>query len=424
MKLNLENHPCFNNKARHTHARVHLPVAPRCNIQCKFCNRKFDCMNESRPGVCSTILKPDQAMVYLKELMAGPRPISVVGIAGPGDPFANPEETMETLRQVRAEYPEMLLCVASNGLNVHPYVEEMAKLQVSHVTLTINAIDPNISKQIYSYIRYNKRTYTGIEAAQILLTNQYKSLKALKAAGITVKINTIVIPGINGNHVVELTKKLAEEGVDIQNIIPVYPVKGTPFEHIEAPSKEVMAELRSMTSEILPQMRHCARCRADAVGLIGEKLTIADLELLAKSACSSGGCAAPKPEPKRPYVAVGSLEGVLVNQHLGDADELLIYSEGTEGFKLKEVRKTPERGSGDKRWSDLGSLLKDCRSILVSGVGSNPSKILAEMGIKIDVMEGLIEDGLDAVFNNKPLRAPLRQNRCGEGCSGDGMGCG
>ncbi|WP_227625365.1 hypothetical protein [Geofilum rubicundum] len=53
-------HPCFDEKARHAHARVHLPVAPNCNIQCNYCNRQFDCVNESRPGVTSTLLKPFQ----------------------------------------------------------------------------------------------------------------------------------------------------------------------------------------------------------------------------------------------------------------------------------------------------------------------------------------------------------------------------
>jgi len=32
-KMNISNHPCFNDKVRHTFGRVHLPVAPRCNIQ-------------------------------------------------------------------------------------------------------------------------------------------------------------------------------------------------------------------------------------------------------------------------------------------------------------------------------------------------------------------------------------------------------
>ena len=95
-------------------------------------------MNENRPGVTSKILSPKQAMHYFDQPMALSPNIAVVGIAGPGDPFANPDETMETLRLVRAKYPEMLLCVATNGLDLLPYIDELAALQVSHVTLTIH----------------------------------------------------------------------------------------------------------------------------------------------------------------------------------------------------------------------------------------------------------------------------------------------
>ncbi|MCL0036811.1 hypothetical protein M1N52_01270 [Thermodesulfovibrionales bacterium] len=99
--MDRSNHPCFNVKVRGSHGRMHLPVAPRCNIQCKYCDRKYDCVNESRPGVTSAVLTPMQAIIYLDFIFEKTKNISVVGIAGPGDPFATPEETMETLRLVR-----------------------------------------------------------------------------------------------------------------------------------------------------------------------------------------------------------------------------------------------------------------------------------------------------------------------------------
>jgi nitrogen fixation protein NifB len=83
-------HPCFDQEASHSHARIHLPVAPKCNIQCNYCNRKYDCVNESRPGVTSSVLSPMQAVFYLSALSDRIENISVIGIAGPGDPFANP----------------------------------------------------------------------------------------------------------------------------------------------------------------------------------------------------------------------------------------------------------------------------------------------------------------------------------------------
>jgi len=153
MTLDLTQHPCFNEAARETAARIHLPVAPRCNVQCNFCDRKYDCLNESRPGVTSAVLTPQQAVYYLDRALEVSPEIRVVGIAGPGDPFASPEPTLETLRLVRNRYPEMLLCVASNGLEVAPHAAELAKLQVSHVTLTVNAVDAAIGARIYAWVR-------------------------------------------------------------------------------------------------------------------------------------------------------------------------------------------------------------------------------------------------------------------------------
>jgi len=169
MDLDLTQHPCFNAEARGSAARIHLPVAPRCNVQCNFCDRKFDCMNESRPGVTSAVLTPQQAVFYLEGALKKLPSIKVVGIAGPGDPFANTQESLETLRLVRERYPEMLLCVASNGLELEPHAEEIARLQVSHVTITVNAVDPEIGAQIYPWIRVGYRILRGKEAAAKLV---------------------------------------------------------------------------------------------------------------------------------------------------------------------------------------------------------------------------------------------------------------
>ena len=57
-----------------------------------------------------------QAIAYLEQVLEAEPRITVAGIAGPGDPFANPKETMETLRLIRQRFPELLLCLASNGL--------------------------------------------------------------------------------------------------------------------------------------------------------------------------------------------------------------------------------------------------------------------------------------------------------------------
>jgi len=421
MALDLTQHPCFNSDARHTTGRIHLPVAPQCNIQCNYCDRKFDCMNESRPGVTSAVLQPKQALAYLDKVLLRIPQLKVVGIAGPGDPFATPDETLETLRLVREKYPEMLLCVASNGLNTAPYAEDLARLQVSHVTITVNTIDPVIGAKIYSWVRDHKKIYRGEEGARVLLERQLASIKALKAAGVTLKINTIIVPGINDEHVELVAEEMRELGADVMNCIPLFPVAGTPFaEKNELPLSEVK-KIRTRVSEIIPQMEHCTRCRADAVGMLGEDQSH---ELVSLMRDSANGLLDDR--SGRPYVAVASMEGILINQHLGEAEKLWIFEYDEIEPKLVGMRDAPEPGDGNLRWRELAKSVEDCHSILVSGVGRKPRWVMEQSGLRVIEATGLIAQAMDSLHRSGDVPVAMKKQfkSCGtSGCQGTGTGC-
>jgi nitrogen fixation protein NifB len=397
-EMNTPKHPCFDAEAKHTHARIHLPVAPKCNIQCNYCNRKYDCVNESRPGVTSAVLSPYQAKEYLKDLNRRIENLSVIGIAGPGDPFANPDETLETMRLIKNEFPDKIFCLSTNGLNLKPYIDQIAAIGVSHVTITINTVDPEIGARIYSWIRVGKKIYRGREAAEILLQQQLQCIVLLKEKGITVKINTIILPGINEDHILQVAKTVSTLGADLMNCIPVVPNKDTVFEEMEEPSKAMTFKVRTKAQEYMKMMTHCARCRADAAGLLGQDFSGA-FGLLQEYAAKPIN-----PAEDRPYVAVATHEGMLVNMHLGEARRLYIYRQSPKGFHFVEERATPESGNGDFRWINLANSLNDCRAILVSGVGENPAGILHRSGIRVIQMTGLIDEGLEAVYNGKAIK--------------------
>ena len=415
----IHKHPCFNEDAKGKYARVHLPVAPQCNIQCNYCNRKFDCVNESRPGVTSSVLTPQKAVSYLKELSKSIDNISVIGIAGPGDPFANPEKTMMTLREVSKEFPEKIFCLSTNGLELEPYIDEIAQLRVSHVTITINAVDPEISANIYRWVRFNKKVYRGVAGASLLLERQLRCIPLLKAHGIVVKINSIIIPGINDHHIPEVAKICKELGADIMNCIPLIPTADTQFEEIEKPSATMILRVREYAKDYLPMMTHCARCRADAAGLLGQDLTDS-YQILQKVMNLSE-----EELIDRPYVAVATNEGHLVNLHLGEAMHIYIYQQRPNGFQYLEMRELPKPGTGDQRWLDIAKILKDCRALLVSGVGENPKSIIGNCGTRVIEMTGMIDEGLEGVYNNKPIKTIAKPNefKCGSGCKGNAMGC-
>jgi nitrogen fixation protein NifB len=118
----VKNHPCYSEEAHHYFARMHVAVAPACNIQCHYCNRKYDCANESRPGVVSEVLNPQQAVKKVLAVAATIPQMTVLGIAGPGDPLSNPERTFETFRMLSEQAPDR----KSTRLNSsHRYISRM-----------------------------------------------------------------------------------------------------------------------------------------------------------------------------------------------------------------------------------------------------------------------------------------------------------
>lgn len=266
----LQNHPCYNKEASAHWGRVHLPVAPHCNIQCNYCNRMYDCANENRPGVTQKIYTPQEAVDFLHTLFKKRQDISVVGIAGPGDPMCDAEDTLETFRLVKASFPHVMLCLSSNGLAVPEYVKDIAELGISHVTITANAIDPEIAQHMYAFVRYNNTIYKGIEAARLLLEKQDEAIRKLKEHDVIVKLNTVVVPKVNMAHIPEIAKQAKVWGVDLMNCIPMIPVHDTPFANHTSPTAEEIDSLRQFIGKYVPQMTHCRRCRADAIGKLCE----------------------------------------------------------------------------------------------------------------------------------------------------------
>jgi len=419
--MDFEKHPCFSTNARHTTGRIHLPVAPKCNIQCNFCNRKFDCVNESRPGVTSSILTPVQALTYLDSVLERIDNLSVVGIAGPGDPFATPEDTVRTLELVHEKYPEKILCLATNGLGLPEYVNRLSRVNLSHVTVTVNAVNPSVGAKIYSWVRFGPHVYRGEEAASLLLKRQTEGIRLLKQYGINVKINTVVIPGVNDDHVEEIARYCRELGADVQNCMPLMHVEDTAFEDVPSPTGEQMTGIRLKAGAHLRQLSHCARCRADAVGMIGQANGEEIAELLKQATVL-------KTTASRPNVAVATMEGLFVNRHLGDAPSLWVYGRREGRTVLLEQRPTPVPGTAEVRWTSLADRFTDCAAVFVSGCGGPPQKILEASGLHVVAVEGLIDEVVESVFDGREIPKMLvkRAGHCGAGagCSGTGGGCG
>ncbi len=461
IRAKVQDHPCYSEDAHHYFARMHVAVAPACNIQCHYCNRKYDCSNESRPGVVSELLTPDEAVMKTKAVAATIPQMTVLGIAGPGDPLANPERTFETFRRLSNEAPDIKLCVSTNGLALPESVEELARHNIDHVTITINCLDPEIGAQIYPWVFWQNKRVFGVEGARILIEQQQKGLEMLTARGILVKVNSVMIPGINDQHLKEVSKVVKAKGAFLHNVMPLIAEAehGTFYGLMEqrGPSAEELQDLQDACAGDMNMMRHCRQCRADAVGLLGEdrgeeftldKIAAMNIdydkamemraavregitaELNAKRAEKAAKVDMAPVEARlglRPLkIAVASSGQGVINQHFGHAREFLVYEASEDGVRFLSHRKTELYCAGDESCGDGESVLartiealSDCEVVLCSKIGFEPWGMLEQAGIMPNGEHAMepIEDACAAVYEELAAAGRLAPKGCDAACA-------
>jgi len=311
----VRDHPCYSETAHHRWARLHLPVAPRCNIACAYCDRRVsDCLHVTRPGLTSRIVRTAEVPSIVRAALEAEPRLRVVGVAGPGEPLANPE-TLPALAAAKREaarvgHPGLVLCLATNGLRLPDLVGELARVGVTAVTVTVNTVRPEVATHIYLRVgrplpgparaggsspAWSRNRVQGggsaDRAAQAqgmksfrpvmaeegaagaavasLIECQLRGIRLAAAAGMAVKVNTVLIPGVNDRCAAEVAAAAAERGALIQNIVPLLPLGA--FSDRRAPTCSELRRARAEAGRHLPQFRLCRQCRADAMGVPGEE---------------------------------------------------------------------------------------------------------------------------------------------------------
>ncbi|MBI5069354.1 MAG: nitrogenase cofactor biosynthesis protein NifB [Deltaproteobacteria bacterium] len=438
----VRNHPCYSEEAHHHFARLHVAVAPACNIQCNYCNRKYDCQNESRPGVVSERLTPQQAVQKVLAVAAQVPELSVVGIAGPGDALANPAATFATLEGIRRAAPDLTLCLSTNGLALPAHADRLADLGVRHVTVTVNMIDPEVGERIYPWIVMGGRKIRGQAASRILSERQLTGIARLRERGVLVKVNAVVIPGVNDRHLPAVTRAVRQAGAFLVNLVPMISAAehGTHFGLTgrRGPSDAELEAVQRACQLDARLMRHCRQCRADAVGRLGEdrfaEFTLArlppgpardaaDLRAERRRAVERARAiavrertealrdAAALPAATTGRAAVATKSGGLVDQHFGHAREFLVYDVTPAGARLvgrRVVELYCAGGEGEEDALDASlRTLADCHAVLSARVGHCPRGQLAAAGIEpvVDQAFRPIEAALLAWLADRSARA-------------------
>ena len=291
------------------------------------------------------------------------------------------------------------------------------------MTVTINMIDPEIGARIYRWIFFEHKRWSGREAARILSERQLAGLEALVSAGVLVKVNSVMIPGVNDEHLIEVNAAVKQRGAFLHNIMPLIsdPAHGTHFGLTgqREPTPQELKRLQDRCEGDIQIMRHCRQCRADAVGMLGEdrgaeftsdkiKTTVEAMVEMAEpiynmnarrayrtwvereradeQAARERARIAANAAAETHLLAVATKGGGRINQHFGQANEFEIYEVSPLGVKLvgqRRFRHYCQGGYEDKETIPaILSALEGCTAVLVAKIGHCPREDLQRAGIE------------------------------------------
>ena len=323
--------------------------------------------------------------------------------------------------------------VSTNGLALPAQVEELCRhnidhvpitINIDHVPITINCVDPEIGAKIYPWVFWNHRRITGRKAAKILIEQQQKGLEMLVAKGILVKVNSVMIPGVNDEHLKEVSRVAKQKGAFLHNVMPLiaeaehgtfYGVMGQ-----RGPTHTELQELQDACAGDMNMMRYCRQCRSDAVGLLGEdrgaeftldKIEHMEIDYQAAMQKRAEGQAqiekereAKRNKPSEAFfvlselkhrgkhtrpvlMAVATSGGGVINQDFGHATEFLIDEASAEDLRFISHRKVELYCSGGDTCGDAETALQKnirslegCEAVLCYKIGYEPWGLLEEAG--------------------------------------------
>jgi nitrogen fixation protein NifB len=215
-------YPCFSSQALQNDGLL-LHLATGCNTYCKYCFKERD-----RPGMVGgegtgeTFMTPDTAVSLLAHHLEGDKAPAMVEIGGPGEPLLN-AATYVLLRRIMSLYPHLTLSVWTNGVLLPDRLEELVRSGMKNMTLSINAAVAETAGKIYEWVIYRGRKYTGGEAANLILQQQWNGLENAVEAGVAVTVYIADITDVNRQEIDLISDRARKIGAERISVVTLNP---------------------------------------------------------------------------------------------------------------------------------------------------------------------------------------------------------
>ena len=182
---------------------LRIAVTDRCNLRCFYCMPE-----EGIKYLPKRELLTFEELIKLTEILSG-LGISKVRITG-GEPFLR-KDLIKLMEEIRSIDGISELHVTTNGLLAGDYLDDLVRLGINSVNLSLDTLDPERFKLITRRDEFYKTQ---------------EVFNRLQQSGIPVKINTVVMDGKNIEDILPLAELTKHKGISVR-FIEEMPFNGT-----------------------------------------------------------------------------------------------------------------------------------------------------------------------------------------------------
>jgi len=192
--------------------------------------------------------------------------LHIVAVAGPGDALASPT-TFEVFERVKHLRPHVEFCLSTNGFLLSEMASRLVCLGVKTVTVSMSAALSSTADLIYEWALLDGIRTLAPRLGKKVVPLQLQGIRDASALGIHVRVNSVLIPGVNDSEISVLSRAVAEAGAKLQNIIPLVP--NANMSSRRPPTSMELAQARTNAMVHINQFQNCKQCRSDVVGIPG-----------------------------------------------------------------------------------------------------------------------------------------------------------
>ena len=180
---------------------LRVSVTDRCNLRCPYCMPREAFADESAFLPREEILSYEEIVRVVRVVAdLGVRKVRLTG----GEPLLR-RDVSALIAMLRAAHPDLELALTTNGVLLGTAVEELAAAGLDRVTVSLDAVEPEVARIAADSRVDVEAVIAGIEAAV--------------EAGLTpVKINVTIVRGLNDSQILPIIDRFNRPGVIVRLI--------------------------------------------------------------------------------------------------------------------------------------------------------------------------------------------------------------